>query len=70
MFNIKKKLKNFLKEKYFLEAKIVTFVKRIKKYEKNYSHKSIKFDFLDRNQIKYNKSCDLNEIEKNMEFPI
>ena len=55
--------------KYFLEAKIVTFVKRIKKYEKNYSHKSIKFDFLDRNQIKYNKSCDLNEIEKKYGIP-
>ena len=57
------------KRKYFSEAEIVIFDKRIINYEKNFSHHAIKFSFIDVNEMKSDDKYDLNDMEAKYGIP-
>ena len=55
--------------KYFSEAEILIFDKRIMKAEKGYSHDAIKISFIDKNEIKSDGKYDLTDMEAKYGIP-
>lgn len=62
-------LEELYKRKYFEKSVILTFLPKVIRTEKNYSHRSISFSYIDKDSIPSEKKPDLQYLEKEYGIP-